>query len=53
MHYFEHILVGLILSFAAGVCAFAIINYESDRCSYREIRGFSKILESNGLCGIL
>ena len=34
-------------------CAYAIIDYESDQCHYREIRGFNQVLGTKGWCRIL
>ncbi|MFZ9022781.1 MAG: hypothetical protein ACO2ZA_06785 [Litorivicinaceae bacterium] len=34
-------------------CAYAIIDYESDQCHYRDIRGFNQALGTKGWCRIL
>jgi len=34
-------------------CAYAIIDYESDQCHYREIRGFNQAIGTKGWCRIL
>ena len=34
-------------------CAYAIIDYESNQCHYREIRGFNEVLGAKGWCRIL
>ena len=43
----------LCLAGSIGFCGYAIIDYESNQCHYRELRGFDKVLGQKGWCRIL
>jgi hypothetical protein len=43
----------LCLAGGIGFCGYAIIDYESNQCHYRELRGFDKVLGQKGWCRIL
>ena len=41
--------VAAVLTF----CGYAILDYESAQCNYRELRGFDQVLGQKGWCRIL
>jgi hypothetical protein len=52
-HYAQTIVAVLCIGGTLAFCAYAIVDYESDRCYYRELRGFDEVLGDDGWCRIL
>ena len=52
-HYAQSIVAICCISGTLAFCAFAIVDYESDQCHYREVRGFNDLLGKSGWCRIL
>ena len=52
-HYAQTIVAVFCIGGTLAFCAYAIVDYESDRCHYRELRGFDEVLGDDGWCRIL
>jgi hypothetical protein len=51
-HYKETFFALLCIGGTLFLCAYAILDYESDQCHYREIRGFHDVLGKKGWCWV-
>ena len=51
-HHKQTLFALLCIGGALSFCTYAIFDYESDQCYYREIRGFHDVLGEQGWCRI-
>jgi len=52
-HHAQTCVVVACIGSTLAFCAYAVIDYESNQCHYREIRGFNDVLGKKGWCRIL
>jgi hypothetical protein len=52
-HHAQTCVVVACIGSTLAFCAYAVIDYESNQCHYREIRGFNDVLGEKGWCRIL